>query len=247
MACEICGKNSCSRSFHSLQAQEDFDKQPKDLDAALDRVAELEAQNRTLRNAQKACEFCDEPRVSRIAELEAQLAESKRDAKDLYEDIKRLTDEAYKKDEQFAAVTTELDGLRSALVDLEYQTTKLNRFRDRERHPDACIALANARTVLSLQSRPEQEKLAAVTAERDELRRDAERLDLIAQLFEHKWNGVIDSGSRTDWSLVGPYRHVVAKMEGKTFREAIDAALQPDRRKGARRKYTRITADRRKP
>jgi len=68
------------------------------------------------------------------------------------------------------------------------------------------------------------------------LRVDAERLDLMAQqLFEHKWNGVIDSSSRTHWSLVGPYRHVVAKMEGKTFREAIDAALQPERRKGERR------------
>jgi len=74
-------------------------------------------------------------------------------------------------------------------------------------------------------------QLAAVTTERDELRRDAKRLDLMAQqLFEHKWNGVIDSGSRTHWSLVGPYRHVVAKMEGKTFRKAIDTALQPERR-----------------
>ena len=70
---------------------------------------------------------------------------------------------------------------------------------------------------------------AELEAEVRALRADAERLDLMAQqLFEHKWNGVIDSGSRTHWSLVGPYRHVVAKMEGKTFREAIDAALLPE-------------------
>ena len=25
MACEICGRSSCTRSFHSLQDQEDFD------------------------------------------------------------------------------------------------------------------------------------------------------------------------------------------------------------------------------
>lgn len=26
MACEICGRSSCTRSFHSLEAQEEFDK-----------------------------------------------------------------------------------------------------------------------------------------------------------------------------------------------------------------------------
>jgi hypothetical protein len=25
MSCEICGRSSCTRSFHSLKAQEDFD------------------------------------------------------------------------------------------------------------------------------------------------------------------------------------------------------------------------------
>jgi hypothetical protein len=42
---------------------------------------------------------------NRIAQLET-------DLKDLYEDIKRLTDEAYKREEQLAAVTAERDGLR---------------------------------------------------------------------------------------------------------------------------------------
>ena len=54
--------------------------------------------------------------------------------------------------------------------------------------------------------------------------KDAERIDAIEHLlFEHKWNGVIDSGSRTHWNLVGNWRHVVQGMEGKDFRTAIDA------------------------
>lgn len=27
MACEICGRNSCTRSFHSIDEQNDFDKE----------------------------------------------------------------------------------------------------------------------------------------------------------------------------------------------------------------------------
>jgi len=27
MSCEICGRNSCTRMFHSLKAQEEFDEQ----------------------------------------------------------------------------------------------------------------------------------------------------------------------------------------------------------------------------
>jgi len=69
------------------ELQDSFEDAVTRAEQAENRIAELEAQNKTLRNAQKACEFCDEPRVSRIAELEV----------------------------QFAAVTTERDGLRSAL------------------------------------------------------------------------------------------------------------------------------------
>lgn len=36
-------------------------------------VAELEAENKTFRNAQKACEDCDGPTMARVAELEAAL------------------------------------------------------------------------------------------------------------------------------------------------------------------------------
>jgi hypothetical protein len=39
-----------------------------------ERIAELEAQNKTLRAAQKACEFCDEAVEGKVAQLERQLA-----------------------------------------------------------------------------------------------------------------------------------------------------------------------------
>lgn len=55
--------------------------------------------------------------------------------------------------------------------------------------------------------------------------RDAARLDWIERhLFERKWNGVIDSGSRFDWSIRGDYRHTTQAMQGETFSAAIDAA-----------------------
>lgn len=55
---------------------------------------------------------------------------------------------------------------------------------------------------------------------------DAQRLDWLARnLFEYKWNGVIDSGSRTNWFVRGDYRHTMQKMNGTTLREAIDAAM----------------------
>lgn len=40
---------------------------------------QLERENQTFRNAQKACEDCDAPRVDRIAELERELAETAKD------------------------------------------------------------------------------------------------------------------------------------------------------------------------
>lgn len=60
-----------------------------------------------------------------------------------------------------------------------------------------------------------------------ELERDAGRLDWIQRhLFGHSWNGVIDSGSRTSWSIYSGFRHETAKMVGDTFRSAIDAAMK---------------------
>lgn len=59
----------------------------------------------------------------------------------------------------------------------------------------------------------------------DSLRADAERLNWLQRnLFGHRWNGVMDSGSRTSWEIWSGYRHVTANMIGDTFRAAIDAA-----------------------
>lgn len=56
---------------------------------------------------------------------------------------------------------------------------------------------------------------------------DAQRLDwLERKLFDKRWNGVLDSGSRTDWTIQRGYRHVVQQMEGRTFREAVDTAIK---------------------
>lgn len=70
---------------------------------------------------------------------------------------------------------------------------------------------------LESQAREYREQLAAA-------QKDSERLDHLATLFEHSWNGVMGLGAKTFWRLAGDYRHRVAKMVGKTFREAIDAA-----------------------
>lgn len=57
------------------------------------------------------------------------------------------------------------------------------------------------------------------------LRADAERLEWLERwLFEKRWNGVIGSGSQTDWTMAGNWRHITVKMRGQTFRAAIDAA-----------------------
>jgi hypothetical protein len=55
---------------------------------------------------------------------------------------------------------------------------------------------------------------------------DAQRLEWIQRnLFGHKWNGVIDSGSRTRWDIWTGYRHFTMQMIGDTFRAAIDNAM----------------------
>lgn len=44
MSCEICGRGSCTRSFHSLEAQEEYDERqsmPDDVDELRREVQEL--------------------------------------------------------------------------------------------------------------------------------------------------------------------------------------------------------------
>ncbi len=55
------------------------------------------------------------------------------------------------------------------------------------------------------------------------LRKDAERLRKLETLFERRWNGIVGSGCQYSWQLIGPYRHTIAKMQGETFAEALDA------------------------
>ena len=62
-------------------------------------------------------------------------------------------------------------------------------------------------------------------AENERLKLDAERLDFLEhKLFGKKWNGVIDSGSKTYWQIWSGYQHITHAMVGHTFRQAIDAA-----------------------
>lgn len=74
------------------------------------------------------------------------------------------------------------------------------------------------------------DKVLVLRARIAELEKDAARIDAIERhLFSHRWNGVIDSGSRTCWDLVGSWRHVTKNMVGNTFREAIDAAMREEK------------------
>ena len=72
------------------------------------------------------------------------------------------------------------------------------------------------------------EVIAEQAAQIESLEKDAARLDWFERMFVHSWNGVIGTGSLTHWVLAGDYRHQVAKMQGRLFRAAIDAAILGD-------------------
>lgn len=63
-------------------------------------------------------------------------------------------------------------------------------------------------------------KVAKIARERDEL------LAALGSLFERKWNGVVGSGCAYQWSLVGDWRHRVARMTGETLASAIAKVLK---------------------
>ena len=73
-----------------------------------------------------------------------------------------------------------------------------------------------------------QEENAKQAAQIEALEKDAARIDWLQHWFMHSWNGVVGVGSSTIWSLCGDYRSRVAKMKGRKFREAIDAAILGD-------------------
>lgn len=63
---------------------------------------------------------------------------------------------------------------------------------------------------------------------RAKLEADAERLEWLERwIFERKWDGTI--GRPSDWYVAGNYRHIVQRMKGETFRDAIDAARGGER------------------
>jgi len=73
----------------------------------------------------------------------------------------------------------------------------------------------------------EAEATAHLLARIAEMEADARRLEFVeSRLFGKSWNGVIDSGSRTDWRIASDYRHITQKMVGHTFRDAIDNAMK---------------------
>ena len=71
------------------------------------------------------------------------------------------------------------------------------------------------------------ERLYSAMYERSQEKADAARLNWIDKaLFQHQWNGVVGAGAKTYWRIAGDYRQTAAKMEGETFREAVDAAIR---------------------
>ena len=92
---------------------------------------------------------------------------------------------------------------------------------DRARDYRADVLARNAR-LIDLAEVLERELTAA--------QKDAERLEWLEQkLFMSAWNGVLDSGSNRDWRIHSGYRHVTARMQGGTFRNAIDAAIAAEK------------------
>ena len=70
------------------------------------------------------------------------------------------------------------------------------------------------------------DRIEQLESELESHKSDSTRLDWIEkELFQSHWNGVVDSGSKTHWRIAEYYRHTVAKMEGATFRKAIDACI----------------------
>lgn len=70
-----------------------------------------------------------------------------------------------------------------------------------------------------------ESQLTAATERAEKAEADAARIDwLEGALFDKRWNGVIDSGSRNYWRIHSGHRHATANMQGTTFRAAIDAA-----------------------
>lgn len=90
-----------------------------------------------------------------------------------------------------------------------------------ERQANAILTAENE--ALLKANRDCMDNFNALKTDYDALKADAERLDLLeSTFFAKRWNGVLDSGSRTTWCIVPGY-HSTHSMVGHTFRAAIDA------------------------
>lgn len=91
-----------------------------------------------------------------------------------------------------------------------------------ERQANAILTAENE--ALLKANRDCMDNFNALKTDYDALKADAERLDLLeSTFFAKRWNGVLDSGSRTTWCIVPGYQHSTHSMVGHTFRAAIDA------------------------
>jgi len=173
-----------------------------------ERIAELEAQNRTLRAAQKACEFCDEPRVSRIAELEAELTMRREQAEGLQNQWVKDTQKIVKLEAHLKHAeghVAERDGLRRDAENLRHLTKQCCEVfdcRPSELAAKVLEAQKNAARYLWLYPHHEVVRLLKIKAPS------------------------IPCPDKLEYCAVAHYGPVTKAM----IDIAIDAALQPDRR-----------------
>ncbi len=165
---------------------------------------------------------------ARLAESEAECLEqsrlngmgSEREAR-LMARVAELERELESNDEYVLRIEHNNHSLRKELVASQHQVQQLR---------EALWWIRETATGSELQKCIEALSLPHDITELDALKKDADRLNQLATLFERKWNGVVGSGGYYHWHLVGPYRHVVAKMKGETFGEAIDEAIKESKK-----------------
>ena len=92
MACQICGRNSCTRSFHSLEDQERFDEKQtmsSDVDDLRDEILNLKEEISNLKNSiQKSTNTSES--LSNVFDDSKFLEETKKTIGGFYKRIKKM-------------------------------------------------------------------------------------------------------------------------------------------------------------
>lgn len=192
-----------------------------ELKAALDQSVQvnslLKAENERLKLA--IAESCDEQRNEYSACQRAIKAESENERlRDALDHIAKIAGMARTETKRLNWITARAKtALAGELWDNSYMPIpNVTEFKQRHQWKQEIESL--------------REQLRLERESRNHLAREEARLEWIERkLFEHKWNGVIDSGSRTDWYIRGDYRHTTQKIVGHEFRDAIDAAILAER------------------